>query len=239
MSDPGKRPLEDISSSSMSPPKRQTRSATRVPVVKPASPVSSGAAVDNGPKEFDELIREALDYVSDDLPKRAAPSLLTVIVAHAQDRLDQKYRDIVEARKLIEEESGLLDLLRSAWEAKAFTSILDLQFLQAHQPSPPSFPRRPILLNNHVHKRAVSQAWNEQYLGNYHHLLLSNINRMKRDQPYSNSVAILQSSGTGKSRMVHEQSDLVFTLPFNLRPDSETKGYSLLRHLYHMLTRHG
>jgi len=46
---------------------------------------------------------------------------------------------------------------------------------------------------------------------------------MLRDKPYLNLVIILQSSGTGKSRMVHELSESVFTLPFNLRPDSENK----------------
>jgi hypothetical protein len=71
---------------------------------------------------------------------------------------------------------------------------------------------------------AVSKAWNGQYIGARPRLLLDNINRMAHDKPYSNSVAILQSSGTGKSRMVHEQSDLVFTLPFNLRPHSENEG---------------
>jgi len=76
---------------------------------------------------------------------------------------------------------------------------------------------------------AVSDAWNIKYEQNHHRLLLNNINCMSRDKPYSNSVTILQSSGTGKSRMVHELSDLVFTLPFNLRPDSENKGQSSFR----------
>src|ERR1700690_3982849 len=73
---------------------------------------------------------------------------------------------------------------------------------------------------------AISNAWNEQYAGDSHHLLLKNVNRMSRSKPYSNSVPILQSSGSGKSRMVHEQSDLVFTLPFNLRAQSDSKGNS-------------
>jgi hypothetical protein len=75
---------------------------------------------------------------------------------------------------------------------------------------------------------ALSKAWNGTYIGSNYLLLLNNINGMLRDTPYSNSVSIIQSSGTGKSRMVHELSNLVFTLPFNLRPQSENKGYSLL-----------
>jgi hypothetical protein len=78
-------------------------------------------------------------------------------------------------------------------------------------------------LNADIQLKAVSNAWNERYAGEMHRLLLDNINRMSREKPYSNSVAILQSSGSGKSRMVHEQSALVFTLPFNLRAQSDSK----------------
>ena len=74
---------------------------------------------------------------------------------------------------------------------------------------------------------AVSKVWNGQYFGDNHRLFLNNINYMLLGRPYLNTVTILQSSGTGKSRMVHEQSDLVFTLPFNLRPHTDDKGHYL------------
>ena len=84
-------------------------------------------------------------------------------------------------------------------------------------------PRFALLVN----KPAILGAGTQNYSGENHRLLLNNINHMSRNSPYSNTVPILQSSGTGKSRMVHEQSDLVFTLPINLRPASETKGNCL------------
>lgn len=39
-----------------------------------------------------------------------------------------------------------------------------------------------------------------------------------------NSAPIIQSSGTGKSRMVHEMASLAFTIPFNLdvRPEGQS-----------------
>ncbi|KAF8579397.1 hypothetical protein K439DRAFT_1525242 [Ramaria rubella] len=70
---------------------------------------------------------------------------------------------------------------------------------------------------------AITSAWTSPYAGNYHRTLYNNINSMPRSRPYSNSVAIIQSSGTGKSRMVHEQSNLVFTIPFNLRSQADEK----------------
>jgi hypothetical protein len=49
---------------------------------------------------------------------------------------------------------------------------------------------------------------------------------MKRETDYSNSVSIIQSSGFGKSRMVDELAQLVFTLPINLRDPKEDAGAS-------------
>ena len=72
---------------------------------------------------------------------------------------------------------------------------------------------------------ALKSAWRDNYHGENHKLLFANINRIPRTQKaYSNQIAIVQSSGTGKSRMVHEQANLVFTIPFNLRESGESKG---------------
>ncbi|KAF8550111.1 hypothetical protein OG21DRAFT_1514438 [Imleria badia] len=40
---------------------------------------------------------------------------------------------------------------------------------------------------------------------------------MTKPLPYMNICAVIQSSGTGKSRMAHEQAKLVYTLPINIR----------------------
>lgn len=41
---------------------------------------------------------------------------------------------------------------------------------------------------------------------------------------HSKSIAVVQSSGMGKSRMIHEASALVFTIPINIRGAKEVKG---------------
>jgi len=72
---------------------------------------------------------------------------------------------------------------------------------------------------------ALESAWRDSYLGDNHRLLFANINAIPRtDKSYSNQIAIVQSSGTGKSRMVHEQAGLVFTIPFNLREKGDNQG---------------
>ena len=70
----------------------------------------------------------------------------------------------------------------------------------------------------------VQRSWNSSYELNYHRLLLENITSMPRSKPYSSTASIIQSSGYGKSRMVNEMANLMFTLPFNLRDPKETKG---------------
>jgi nicotinamide riboside kinase len=40
-------------------------------------------------------------------------------------------------------------------------------------------------------------------------------------QAYANMMTIIQSSGTGKSRLVDKLAEAVFTLPFNLRNPEE------------------
>jgi hypothetical protein len=57
--------------------------------------------------------------------------------------------------------------------------------------------------------------------------LWSSLTRIERRGPYSNAVSIIQSSGTGKSRMVDELSRSVFTIPFNIRSSDENRGISL------------
>lgn len=39
----------------------------------------------------------------------------------------------------------------------------------------------------------------------------------RSDQTYGSIITVLQSSGTGKSRTVHEMRNLVFVIPFNVR----------------------
>jgi hypothetical protein len=50
---------------------------------------------------------------------------------------------------------------------------------------------------------------------------------MKHEGPYSNVVSIIQSSGTGKSRMVDQLARSVFAIPFNIRSANDDHGISL------------
>ena len=53
--------------------------------------------------------------------------------------------------------------------------------------------------------------------------VIQDINKKRKPQnPYANMMTIIQSSGTGKSRMVDQLARVVFTLPFNIRDPQDT-----------------
>ncbi|KZV96307.1 hypothetical protein EXIGLDRAFT_431445 [Exidia glandulosa HHB12029] len=76
----------------------------------------------------------------------------------------------------------------------------------------------------------VFAAWKTPFRGDMEYVLLQSIRKEYQNSEdsraeYGNTVTILQSSGTGKSRMVDEMRHLVFTLPFNLRENNTQLSY--------------
>ncbi|PCH39715.1 hypothetical protein WOLCODRAFT_97721 [Wolfiporia cocos MD-104 SS10] len=79
---------------------------------------------------------------------------------------------------------------------------------------------------------AVAKAWKQEYAGASHELLLNEIRTMnsecrpKGQEPYvyANTLPIIQSSGTGKSRTVDEMAKLIFTIPFCIRQPNDKSG---------------
>ena len=65
------------------------------------------------------------------------------------------------------------------------------------------------------------------FQGDAHLELRDAIEHMNKErtptQAYANMMSIIQSSGTGKSRLVDKLAEVVFTLPFNLRDPKENE----------------
>lgn len=65
------------------------------------------------------------------------------------------------------------------------------------------------------------------YIGPYHEVLANTIRTMKSSQPTTDTASILpviQSSGMGKSRLLHEVAGLIVTLPLNVRSSLDNTG---------------
>ncbi|KAH7332884.1 hypothetical protein B0J17DRAFT_677966 [Rhizoctonia solani] len=92
---------------------------------------------------------------------------------------------------------------------------------------------------------SIQSVFAAPYLGNAAKLFIETLNNERKEyfgksaafRPYNWSISVIQSSGMGKSRMVDEASNTVFTLPMNIReempvdkltyppPDSHVRQY--------------
>ncbi|GJE94144.1 hypothetical protein PsYK624_103120 [Phanerochaete sordida] len=85
----------------------------------------------------------------------------------------------------------------------------------------------------HEQREATRISWNAPYVGNDDRILADAILDMKREANgarYKNILPIIQSSGTGKSRLAHEVAKFFVTIPMNVRPPADTTAYPVPDH---------
>ncbi|KAF8992357.1 hypothetical protein BDQ17DRAFT_1332330 [Cyathus striatus] len=121
------------------------------------------------------------------------------------------------------ENDEITDTALRCWRKKSFKEIREYE---------PFLSPNAIYVKQEAYKlmkTVVDKGWERPYCGDRHLLLLREIKDMCRENTKSpnsscrNFVPFIQSSGTGKSRMIDEMASLVFTLPFNLRNPEEFK----------------
>ncbi|KAI5114860.1 hypothetical protein M0805_008639, partial [Coniferiporia weirii] len=147
------------------------------------------------------------------------------ILTHNCDRLTSL--SMVEATALLKKYGDpLRDLVAECYRDRQFRKIRNLYILQKdHNQTTKSKGR----VRDHAEEEAVREAWTMPYMGDTHLLLRKTINTMNlthSGKSYANCLSIVQSSGTGKSRTVHELGKLVFTIPLNLRSETEGNGFA-------------
>ena len=77
---------------------------------------------------------------------------------------------------------------------------------------------------------AAEATWTQPYQGEFVALLKEAIERRSLST-YSQVGTIIQSSGTGKSRLVDELAKSVFTIPLNVRQSGDISGESSFQQL--------
>ncbi|RDB30775.1 hypothetical protein Hypma_005735 [Hypsizygus marmoreus] len=137
------------------------------------------------------------------------------------------YEDLETCQALCVHHPELLDFV----EASNILAILQHESLKKDPPpirlslsqGPPPESEHEPSLQDHV------KAWKDPYQGAWSNLFvraLDDINHKRpRGEDYSNFLPIVQSSGTGKSRLVDEAAKEIFVIPFNLRPAGDRTGY--------------
>ncbi|GJE95213.1 hypothetical protein PsYK624_113940 [Phanerochaete sordida] len=114
----------------------------------------------------------------------------------------------------------------------SFKEIRRLYFLRRNEPITPAqatAEEQAEATNiKAMDQQLTIDAWKTLLVGDYHKLAYKSILDMKSDAPsheaYHNVLPIIQSSGTGKSRMADELSGLIFTLPLTMHQAS-TDGF--------------
>jgi hypothetical protein len=81
---------------------------------------------------------------------------------------------------------------------------------------------------------AAHKAWSDDWLGNSDVLLANLMDSLHKNpthpstKPYNHSIAIIQSSGMGKSRLVDSIATMKFCFPFNIRDPEQQFGSVLV-----------
>lgn len=74
--------------------------------------------------ERDKMVLQTADYDPFSLP--LATLLLAMIVSTSKETLDLKYKDIPNAKALLQEHPALIERLRRAWRDRSFKEIRSL-----------------------------------------------------------------------------------------------------------------
>ncbi|KAG5349490.1 hypothetical protein C0989_003478, partial [Termitomyces sp. Mn162] len=112
------------------------------------------------------------------------------------------------------------NLEREEWE---FLMKALIKYIKTEDKKKPTL-QTPASKSEPAIKELVQTAWKTAYVGNAHELLKGAMNAMYQnsfEKPYANFCAIIQGSGTGKSRLVDKLADSVFMIPMVLRPTGD------------------
>ncbi|KAL6303725.1 hypothetical protein BKA93DRAFT_786438 [Sparassis latifolia] len=156
----------------------------------------------------------------------SAAALLNKILLQCKEDMIPEAIDIEFLGKLLQQNDQLRIELSKALKDEDFCRILCIKILRRTKPTTGGANQRFYSIT--MQKQATMAAWYSPYIGNAHVALLDAIKEMNRtrgDQGYANYVPIIQSSGTGKSRVVDQLASLVFTVPFNVREENVESGH--------------
>ncbi|KAH7911645.1 hypothetical protein BJ138DRAFT_1125863 [Hygrophoropsis aurantiaca] len=176
--------------------------------------LDTGAAVSHAALDKDVLTHLHGMKMNERSPDQLTLSDLALVL---RTFFNGKYGDTVEAQQLLIACPELQEPIREAFRERSFANVRNMKILWSSQ-------ARPVF--DEWKDRAAMGAWIRPYCGESHRILLHTVNKMWQNTAYTNAGAIIQSHGSGKSRMVHELASLVFTIPFNLRGDAENENES-------------
>ncbi|KAG9310693.1 hypothetical protein JVU11DRAFT_9287 [Chiua virens] len=185
-------------------------------------------------QELDRAVNEDISDVFTVI-EHLSPSdyiiLLVAIVRHSRGDLDSKYLAFSDAKKLMTTYGELRSMLASARELKSYREIRNLAILRTSKPPQPALTAGDDLPED-LHG-TLSGSFAAKYCGaavdGFYEYLTQNEKLFKETEDpkyYAKFCSIVQSSGTGKSRMLTELGKKdVIVLYMNLRDKDEKSGF--------------
>ncbi|KAG8690354.1 hypothetical protein FRC11_012202 [Ceratobasidium sp. 423] len=171
---------------------------------------------------LDAIKRHKAKYTStfkDPVPTCDDLSILLHIILKAY--LKECWMDRQACKEYLSQHQSLMWKLLGAYLTQEFNTVLqsELPLEQARQ-----VVSRPMPSGGSVN-HGLKWAFEQPYRGNTAQLFIKTLDTVRRSykgasaskRPYNWSIAVVQSSGMGKSRMVDEATKAVFTIPINIR----------------------
>ncbi|KAK0481272.1 hypothetical protein IW261DRAFT_1562550 [Armillaria novae-zelandiae] len=263
------RSASDIDTNDAPPPKRtslvlleEVLSATEMEVI--ATDVRRGYRFFL--PSIDKLINDRSDVDGLDALARVLGDMVASAARFPHSEVQKAYTHWVECSKLMESNMEVFDATMAAVEAirqdkpvtdEAIRNIFRLQALRLPRTTSDEGAGQGALQTELAN--AAKKSWISPYVGDCPATLLADINShvmAAYAQGHGSIGAMIQSSGTGKSRTMHEIARLVFTIPINIRstssddigapypePDTSVREYLIpsgkvqLRKRYHCFLR--
>ncbi|KAG8702164.1 hypothetical protein FRC11_011643, partial [Ceratobasidium sp. 423] len=134
--------------------------------------------------------------------------------------------DLEACESHIFENGSLTSLLRAAYKEKSFSDLVENPLVRvlANQTEDTTMAPGPLTKNDGNQLEGFQVAFGVPYQGDLPQHFIDTLNMYSRrskgsSKLYNKTISIIQSSGMGKSRLVHEVANQVFTIPANLREE--------------------
>ncbi|QRV90557.1 Serine/threonine-protein kinase [Ceratobasidium sp. AG-Ba] len=187
------------------------------------------APATNYAADFNQAVCRAIERCKQSAPgssRFSSPDKLTSFDAVRLLRIlmfTRSWSDNMDMQKCIDyltDRQQLQSKLEHVYATRAFSEMLN------DADMPPEFQNGPSEIPSMGGNLSLESAFKEPYLENVDEVFIQSLNEAREFHtrsdsaekcPYNWSIAVIQSSGTGKSRMMEQVGNKVFTIPVNLR----------------------
>ncbi|PIL27971.1 hypothetical protein GSI_09915 [Ganoderma sinense ZZ0214-1] len=167
-------------------------------------------------ERLNRIIHHEIQKSVKEIRRNIVPLILYILDIHC-DFLDPQPRWLKDVQELHAGE--LVSMAQEAYNRRDYSRLMLLKGFQRPQQAVAELSSMPP-----ISLQAIVGGWNTPFIGTAHMTLARNIREMYQkvhrestDRKYMTHASMVQSSGSGKSRLIDMVSETIFTIPFNVR----------------------